>query len=479
MFEADEFEFGVDLETKAVYQIHFLNLVDRVDDLKKAKNLARSLYRYEKYWLPLAAEYPDECLSAPIDIEWIWHCHMLSPRAYTKDCTAIVNMVINHAIKDLSEYKDAMERSQELWEKRYHEDREPFYVDFDRPFHTEIVSDFSSKISYNIIEAAMRQKDFLYQVSLPHYRDCKFLKSALLRYKKFLFLKQQLPGEFIVPCYDIDLIWHTHQLHPVEYQVDTVKYLGSLFNHDDTVTDRSEGSKLYNADVKTREHWKSFFNEGFATFGAMYRGKPPAGVLYKLHAKEIYKMTTKKTTVHFEQMILHVQSQRRLRQFKLIISTLGKTDEPAMTFKRPPISSSESANIVWNKSDLNKTGSLTFDTRDSSNLQFLLTETVKRPFPCCGRSVKLGENMFFFRPLVENADDEEQFDMQMALSSAYQLTIKGVFSGMKPGPILLNLEQGVYETASIPEDIQSLWGPVALERLPAGKDNHCEVATHR
>ena len=58
---------------------------------------------------------------------------------------------------------------------------------------------------------------------------------------------------FIVPCYDMDLMWHTHQLFPVAYKQDTEKMYGKIFNHDDSVNDRSEGSKLNNADKATRE----------------------------------------------------------------------------------------------------------------------------------------------------------------------------------------------------------------------------------
>ena len=59
------------------------------------------------------------------------------------------------------------------------------------------------------------------QVSLPHYRDAWFLKSAILRYRKYLFLKQSNPDLFLVPCYDFDLVWHSHQLHPHLYKVRT------------------------------------------------------------------------------------------------------------------------------------------------------------------------------------------------------------------------------------------------------------------
>ena len=51
--------------------------------------------------------------------------------------------------------------------------------------------------------------------------------------------------------YDIDIIWHTHQLHPIAYAKDMTSSLGYVMNHDDTDQDRNSGSKLSNVSVQT------------------------------------------------------------------------------------------------------------------------------------------------------------------------------------------------------------------------------------
>jgi len=56
------------------------------------------------FWLPLAAKHNREVLSAPLDIEWVWHCHMLSPRAYAADCERLVGVVVDHTLKKMSGY---------------------------------------------------------------------------------------------------------------------------------------------------------------------------------------------------------------------------------------------------------------------------------------------------------------------------------------------------------------------------------------
>jgi len=65
--------------------------------------------------------------------------------------------------------------------------------------------------------------------------DRTFLRTALDRYKQFLYLKTKYPNDVLVPCYDIDLMWHSHLLNPVAYYNDLKESLGALFNHDDTV----------------------------------------------------------------------------------------------------------------------------------------------------------------------------------------------------------------------------------------------------
>ena len=92
-------------------------------------------------------------------------------------------------------------------------------------------------------------------MSLPHFADQEFNIDSIKRYKMYLYLKSKNPSSFLVPCYDMDLIWHSHQVHPQDYQEDMKNILGFVLKHDDSVNDRSEGSKLNNADEMTRKMW--------------------------------------------------------------------------------------------------------------------------------------------------------------------------------------------------------------------------------
>ena len=148
---------------------------------------------------------------------------------------------------------------------------EPFEVDLTAPVNAP---GFKSRTQYDIAAACSRQRTFYYQVSLPHYGDKKFLTRALERYKQHLMLKQHNPDMFLVPCYDFDLIWHAHQVHPLIYKNDTTKILGRMLNHDDSVNDRRPGSKLTTSEAATRKKWREA-GQKFAVNGAMFRGEPP------------------------------------------------------------------------------------------------------------------------------------------------------------------------------------------------------------
>ena len=55
------------------------------------------------------------------------------------------------------------------------------------------------------------------QVALPHYRESWFSERAVERYLQFLHLKFLHKTAFIVPPYDMDLLWHIHMVSAVSF----------------------------------------------------------------------------------------------------------------------------------------------------------------------------------------------------------------------------------------------------------------------
>ena len=121
-------------------------------------------FRYEVFWLPLIAEFPDATVAAPLDIAWVWHVHMLSPLAYERDCSEIVSTLMDHKILVGEEREAGLQKAKLLWHQMY--GNEPYEVDLSAP--ASIVPHVS-RIQYDIVAGCSRQRVFYYQVSLPHY----------------------------------------------------------------------------------------------------------------------------------------------------------------------------------------------------------------------------------------------------------------------------------------------------------------------
>eukprot|EP00250_Pteridium_aquilinum_P017833 c23794_g1_i1 orf=101-2452(+) len=270
---------GLDLIAAAQSQLRFLAAVHHhPHHLYHGPALRRAIRRYENYWLPLLAEHGTYSstglpLIPPLDCAWIWHCHRLNPVQYIKDCKSSYGKLLDARNTFADTDSEAVAYTQQLWNAQF--PGEKYEIDLDDVPHSE--DDSPNKINYDLQAAVNRQSSFFYQVSRPHMGEESFLKAALQRYKGFLYLLK-LSGLrfFLVPTYDIDLMWHSHQASPGVYQEDTVKLLGRVLNHDDTDSDRTEGKKLDTGFNRTREIWQRTFGSSYERAGAMYRGESPA-----------------------------------------------------------------------------------------------------------------------------------------------------------------------------------------------------------
>lgn len=110
-----------------------------------------------------------------------------------------------------------------------------------------------------------------------------FLEGAVARYRGFLHLikrnMEKSLKRFCVPTYDIDLIWHSHQLNPVSYGKDLNELLGKILEHDDSDSDRTKGMKLDVGFSGTTKQWEDTFGTRYWRAGAMYRGNAPSPII--------------------------------------------------------------------------------------------------------------------------------------------------------------------------------------------------------
>ncbi|KAL5204335.1 hypothetical protein ABZP36_009206 [Zizania latifolia] len=279
---------GVDLVPAALRQLEFLAAVDRRRWLYEGPLLERAIHRYKTCWLPLLAKHTqaavvDGPLVVPLDCEWIWHCHRLNPVQYIKDCKRLYGRILDNSNVESSIRTNSKHQAEKFWTEQY--PNEPFELEYTSPSDNSIYANTGAAkhISYDLVSAVTRQSSFFYQVDTPSMHDLRFLEEALARYKGFLYLiktnQENKIKLFRVPTYDVDVMWHTHQLHPATYCHDMLKLLGRVLEHDDTDDDRSEGKKLDVGFSGTTEQFENAFGVRYRKAGAMYRVNLPSPLI--------------------------------------------------------------------------------------------------------------------------------------------------------------------------------------------------------
>jgi hypothetical protein len=221
-----------------------------------------------------------------------------------------------------------------------------------------------------------------------------------------------------------------------------------------------------------------FYNESFTLFGAMYRGKPPAGILYKITPDRIMLISSKRCFITFDSITLTLEqsSRKRCKNVSLNIyrGTRDVQQGKMLKLKRPKNCPLGSSQIVWSKIK----GKHDFSCKTSNSIKFSLEEKIGL---CPGSKVIHGSN---FVPILHHIDAEqnlqtgEEFYERINLGQGMLLWVIGKTSRPVREGVLLTVQKGDYKVSSVPENIQEL-GPVSLERLPQGKDNRCQFASHR
>lgn len=212
---------------------------------------------------------------------------MLCPVKYVVDSAAMWSAVspkensyiVDHVLLVDAARKRGIEEARRFWEARF--PQEPYDITsslktapLQEDAEESVEVKAASRISYDIVAAAERQMAFHYQVAItPQYQDSKWLQMAVTRYvSMFLELQRRRAKSVWVPTYDIDVVWHTHMLHPRMYVKDTTIRTGRLLPHDDTLNDRKAGSNLMNRWEDTVETWSREFGTSVARPGGMWRG---------------------------------------------------------------------------------------------------------------------------------------------------------------------------------------------------------------
>ncbi|KAL0308210.1 UNVERIFIED_CONTAM: Glycine-rich domain-containing protein 1 [Sesamum angustifolium] len=281
--EAQSIEINVDLVSAAKRQLKFLADVDRNRWLYEGPGLDRAIYRQE---LDL------------ITALWNFLCSSLLIVTIVNGFGTVIGSIqadTNKTVRSsMGEFltirmlfllwKGVQQRAtEEIWGTLF--PGEPYELDMETVLQNNVCGQRvlgEKHTKYDLVSAAQRQSPFFYQVTKTHMNDNRYIQGAVARYKGFLHLikrnKEKSIKSFSVPTYDIDLIWHTHQLHPASYCKDLLKIMGKILDHDDTDSDRTKGQKLDVGFSGTTKTFEEMYGSRYWRAGAMYRGSAPSPV---------------------------------------------------------------------------------------------------------------------------------------------------------------------------------------------------------
>lgn len=206
-------KLSVNLASAALLELDFLKQIDDLMYLYEPEVISAAIFRYETFWLPLLDDTNNAGnLTPPLDVHWVWHTHMLSPRDYKKDCSEVCNgKHFQHVLKRREDFDNQQSAAKQIWVQKY--PLEPFDLDVQtvRKKYAFTVDQYEQKCGYNIKEAALRQQAFYYQVFfqiktvlLKFRLFCRY-QNTLMASDKALALKeirlpQQLPYHQLLMC---------------------------------------------------------------------------------------------------------------------------------------------------------------------------------------------------------------------------------------------------------------------------------------
>ncbi|KAM3499984.1 hypothetical protein MY10362_006810 [Beauveria mimosiformis] len=127
-----------------------------------------------------------------------------------------------------------------------------------------------SPFALDLCSAVMRQGIFIDKmVNLDwlHSPSAKpTMRRLIKKYQRFLFIMEGYPSQTVVPTLDVDLGWHTHQLHPQTYYQHTVRRMHKFIDHDDKI----DQGKLGEAFAFTTKKYQEFFGQVYSECTCWY-----------------------------------------------------------------------------------------------------------------------------------------------------------------------------------------------------------------
>jgi hypothetical protein len=266
--------FTPDLLGTCSLVLDFLQETQKLPAFDSPASVQTHLQRYLCF-LILQEEYYTEELVPSVPIQSVWFSHMLQSCHYKGFIQENFPNIwkLNHPVTrelDPAIKKGVEDRTEKLMAERY-----PPGCDLNSlPKFGEIWEKLKSGFTPEmVIDDRDWIKEFNKFTEGTDVKSIEFRKKVLFGYRRLIYLKykfsQKVEEIGFSPCPSIDLIWHTHLLHPQTYETDLLAVLGHVPMHKLLdVKDRTEAF-MDSRDDQSMELWNEQYEESIFVYAVV------------------------------------------------------------------------------------------------------------------------------------------------------------------------------------------------------------------
>jgi len=271
----DNGTFTPDLVTASGAVLSFLTEVQKLPNFNSHASV-ESLMKFYLCFLILQEENPSEELIPSKSFQAIWFSHMLQSCGYKSFILGNFNNIwkLNHPVTrielDKNRRSELESRTQKLMDEKFPKDCDLHSLPKFLELWEKMVFQFTP-------ETVIYDRDWILEfnkfTSGTDVKSVEFREKAYYGYRRLIYLKWKKENRVeeigFSPCPSIDLLWHTHLVHPETYEKDMKNVIGHVPAHKLLdVEDRTE-AWMDARDDQSMEMWQQEFKESIFVYAVV------------------------------------------------------------------------------------------------------------------------------------------------------------------------------------------------------------------
>jgi hypothetical protein len=271
--ETDLSPFTPDLVQTSGKVLEFLGQVQKLPGFDTTDSVEALMKNYLCFLL-LQEDTPGEELIPSEPIQAVWFSHMLQSCAYKEFVTTFQNILrLSHPVTRTLDPQSriALEtRTQKLMEERYPSG-------YDLNANSLFIEKWNLLTPAITPEMVINDRDWILEFNKftkgTDIKSVEFRKKALFGYRRFIYLKGRYSSVVekigLSPCPSIDLIWHTHLVHPAIYTNDLLNVLGHVPMHKLLALEDRTEAFMDTRDDQSMDLWQREFKESIFVYAVV------------------------------------------------------------------------------------------------------------------------------------------------------------------------------------------------------------------